>query len=104
MQAFENDNFRFTLINGIIAGVLEAVSIGLGILFFVLTRSYKIKLILTTFALIPVIVVSFSSFYLVWKENDYQAYEKSFEQTQNFNALNYARVQGLTMMQRIRSV
>lgn len=104
LQAFENDNFRFTVINGIIFGVLEAVSVGLGILFYVLTRSYNIKLILTTFLLMPFIAVSFSAFYLVWKENDYQAYEKSFEQSQNFNALNYAKVQSLTLMQRIRSV
>ena len=62
------------MINGIIAGVLEAFSIGLGVLFYVLTSAYNIKLILTTFVLMPIIVVSFSAFYGVWKENDYQAY------------------------------
>lgn len=78
-QAFENDKHKLTLLNGVIYIVLQAASIGLGIVFYWLTASLSslnVKLALVTFILMPVIAVSFTAFYGIWQDNDYNFYEE----------------------------
>lgn len=74
-QAFEMAHFRISFLNTIIYIVLQAASIGLGVLFYWLVGGLKIDLILTTFILVPIIVVSFMAFYGIWQDNDYCVYE-----------------------------
>ena len=56
--------------------MFQTASIDLGIIFYYLCGVLQIKLILTTFILVPLIVASFTAFYGIWQENDYNAYEK----------------------------
>ena len=79
-QAFENDKYKLTIMNVIIYAVLQGASVGLGIVFYWLTSTLSelnVKLALVTFILMPVIVVSFTAFYGIWQENDYNVYESS---------------------------
>jgi hypothetical protein len=75
-QAFELDKNRFTIFNVVIYLLLQASSVGLGIIFYYLIGALKIKLILTTTILVPIIAVTFTAFYGIWQDNDYNMYEK----------------------------
>lgn len=75
-QAFENDKYRLTVLNLSLYGVLQSVSIILGFVVYKLNDRNPIKLILTTFTLVPVILVSFAAFFGIWSDNDYNVYEK----------------------------
>lgn len=80
MQAFQNDRYKPTLTNIIIYAVLQTASIGLGFVLYWLTTvlsSVNVNLSLVTFILMPVIVVSYTAFYGIWKSNDYRVYEDS---------------------------
>ena len=78
--------------------LLQVISIALGYAYF-LQSDESIKLILTTFTLVPTIAVSFSAFYGVWVSNDYNAYEYSYTHSKNFKPEQIAAFKKLSACQ-----
>lgn len=83
-RVFKYQKFAINALVVIIYLVFQLASIGLGFYFFILADS-KIRLILTSFCICPLIAISFSAFYGIWKSNDKSAYEYSFEKSRKFN-------------------
>ena len=59
------------------------ISIGIGY-FFYETIGGNIDLILTTFVLLPIVLVSFSAFFGIWVSNEFHGYEMDYLQGKNF--------------------
>ena len=64
--------------------VLQLTSVGLGYAYYKLSP-VTINLILTTFIVCPMILITYAAFYGIWVSNDYSCYEHSFVQSRDFN-------------------
>lgn len=63
--------------------LLQAVSVGVGVFFYEEVGGNN-DLILTSFVLLPIIVVTFSAFFGIWVSNDFNGYEIDYLQSKNF--------------------
>ena len=63
--------------------LLQAVSVGVGVFFYEEVGGNN-DLILTSFVLLPIIVVTFSAFFGIWVSNDFNGYEMDYLQSKNF--------------------
>lgn len=82
-RAFKNSNYVFTCGGLFLYILFQGVSIGVGVFFYEEVGGNN-DLIITSFVLIPVIVVTFSAFFGIWVSNDFNGYELDYLQGKNF--------------------
>jgi len=80
---------------------VQVVSTACGALFYY-ANDVKIYEVLAALVILPITAVSFFGFFGLWSSNDYNCYERSFQQTQNFNALKENK--NLTITERMSKV
>lgn len=83
-RSFKNSGYVFTCGSLLLYLLFQGVSIAVGLFFYGVVDG-NIDLILTVFILLPIVIVTFSSFFGVWYSNDFHAYEKGFAESKKFN-------------------
>ena len=76
-RSFKNSKYTFTCSALLLYILFQAISTAIGIFFYEEVDN-EVDLILTGFILLPIIVVSFSSFFGIWVSNDFNGYEHSY--------------------------
>ena len=82
-RSFKNAEYKFTCPAFLLYLLFQAVSVGVGIFFYEEVEG-DIDLILTSFSILPIVVVSFSAFFGIWLSNDFNGYEMDYLQGKNF--------------------
>ena len=82
-RAFKNSGYVFSCATLLLYVLFQLVSVAVGI-FFYETIGGTNKLIVTSFVLLPIVVVSFSAFFGIWVSNDFNGYETAYLQGKNF--------------------
>ena len=82
-RTFKNSRYVFTCSALLLYILFQAVSIGIGFFFHEVVGG-DIDLILTTFVLLPIVLVSFSAFFGIWVSNEFHGYEMDYLQGKNF--------------------
>ena len=62
--------------------LFQVVSVAVGIFFYEIVDGTN-KLIMTSFVLLPIVVVTFSAFFGIWVSNDFNGYESDYLQGEN---------------------
>jgi len=78
-RSFKNSSYVFSCGTLLLYLLFQAVSVGIGYLFFFLV-DHSINLVITSFVVLPVTAVSFSAFFGIWVSNDFNGYELSYLQ------------------------
>ena len=76
-RSFKNSGYTFTCTALLLYLLFQAISVAVGVFFYDQVDN-DVDLILTSFVLVPIIVVSFSAFFGVWVSNDFNGYEHSY--------------------------
>ena len=76
-RAFKNSGYVFTCGALFLYLLFQCVSIGVGVFFYEEVGGNN-DLIMTSFVLIPIIVVTFSAFFGIWVSNDFNGYEMDY--------------------------
>ena len=82
-RAFKNSGYIFTCGALLLYLLFQCISVAVGV-FFHENVDNDVDLITTSFTLIPIIVVSFSSFFGIWVSNEFNGYEMDYIQGKNF--------------------
>ena len=82
-RAFKNSGYVFTCSSLLLYVLFQGVSFAVGVFFYEVVGGTN-KLILTSFVLLPMIVVTFSAFFGIWVSNDFNGYESDYLQGKNF--------------------
>ena len=83
-RAFKLSQYQLTHSVNAVYIIMQVVSVVLGYFYFKL-NPVPINVILTTFTVCPMILITYSAFYGIWVSNDFSCYESSFVQSQDFN-------------------
>ena len=82
-RAFKNGGYRFTCSTLLLYMLFQAIAVAVGVFLYEMVGD-DVELIMTSFVILPIVVVSFSSFFGIWVSNDFNGYEKDFLQGKAF--------------------
>ena len=82
-RSFKNSGYVFTCSSLLLYLLLQTVSVVVG-MFFWQSVDYEIDIIITSFVILPIVLVTFSAFFGIWLSNDFNGYEHNFLQGKAF--------------------
>ena len=76
-RTFKNAGYAMSCKSVLLYVLLQTVSVVIGLFFYNRVEN-EVDLIMTSFALLPLVAVSFSAFFGIWVNNDFNGYEADF--------------------------